>query len=64
MGKEKNNKKHPNQDWLKEKYKFNSRYNVDPESKERNISKLYRNIGREYTDSVHLSKQFLEKFFK
>tara|TARA_A100001015_G_scaffold200030_1_gene223344 strand:+ start:824 stop:1018 length:195 start_codon:yes stop_codon:yes gene_type:complete len=64
MRKEKNKAIYTNQDWLKEKYVFASKYTVASEDKQKNISKLYRNIDRQYTDTVHLSKTFLERFFK
>ena len=53
-----------NESWMKEKYVFASNYNVAITDKQKNLSKLYRDIDREYTDTVHLSKKFLEKFFK
>lgn len=64
MRKEKNKKNLTNEDWIKEKYIFNTRYTINSESKKANISKLYNNINGGYTDTVHLSKQFLERFFK
>lgn len=64
MRKEKNKKNLTNEDWIKEKYIFNTRYTITSESKKANISKLYNNINSGYTDTVHLNKQFLERFFK
>ena len=64
MRKEKNKGNYTNESWLSEKYVFASNYNIVSEDKQRNISKLHRDIDREYTVTVHLSKTFLERFFK
>lgn len=64
MRKEKNKSIYTNEAWMNERYVFASNYNVTIEDKQKNISKLYHDIDKEYTDNVHLSKKFLEKFFK
>ena len=64
MVKEKNKKNLTNEDWLKQKYIFNSKYTIDAETKQKNINKVSSAVKREYTDYVHLSDKFLQKYFK
>ena len=64
MVKEKNKKNLTNEDWLKQKYIFNSKYTIDAETKQKNINKVSIAVKREYTDYVHLSDKFLQKYFK